>query len=329
MDELHHAYEVLGVPPDIRTGDLRRHYRELVKRWHPDQFTGDQEEHGVADEALTRINAAYQCILRHRARLGNPDDSDAPPPPVEEDPVASSEPESDASNGSEDGATGNRGRNLWPLGLAVLLVLSGIMVWRQFRPPPEAPVASEAARLPSVASNTAAPVPPGRPIAFLLRITADDFVVAIWHNGERVPDNRRKLLGDVYGATMEQVDIDVHEGDWLVFNVASNPVRWGGSSFFGVAGMLTPQATTFSSSLKDGRWTFEESLDRLPAFLSSRNVQGQPVLPPAPEWDQGRTRMQEITSRTWNGDPVWGLSHNTWIKFIASPITNRAPAPPR
>lgn len=328
MDELQRAYEVLGISPEIRTGDLRRHYRDLVKRWHPDQFTGDREEHRVADEALTQINAAFQCVLRHRASLGDPDDQYERSPPVEAAPVAIPTPEPDPPEETTDRAVGSRGRNHWFWGLAIGIGLLGILVWRQFRSSAVAPVAPAATPSTSVTSNTALAVPAGRPIAFLLRITADDFVVAIWHNGERVPDNKRKLLGDVYGATMEQVDIDVLEGDWLVFNVASNPVRWGGSSFFGVAGMLTPQATIFASSLQDGRWTFEEGLDRLPAFLASRDVQGRPVIPPAPEWDQGRTRMQEITSRTWNGDPIWGLSHNTWIKFIASPVTNRAPIPP-
>jgi len=164
-------------------------------------------------------------------------------------------------------------------------------------------------------------------MAYLLRITADDFVVAIWHNGQRVPDGNRKLLAEIYGATMEEVNIVVSEGDWLVFNVVSNPLRWGGSSFFGVAGMLTSRKTMFASSLQDGRWTYEERLEHLPEFLAQRDVHGQPVLPPSPEWDQGRTKMQEITSSTWDGDPIWGLSHNTWIKFVATPLTNDVSAP--
>src|SRR3954451_17644250 len=78
--------------------------------------------------------------------------------------------------------------------------------------------------------------PRGPVIADRIFAVADDFIVDVYHNGVKVPDAKRMLLVEVHGATAERIDIEVREGDWLVFNVVNNRLRWGGCSYFRVAG---------------------------------------------------------------------------------------------
>lgn len=42
--------------------DIHRAYRQLVKRWHPDQFAHRPEIHSLAEEKLKRINQAYALL---------------------------------------------------------------------------------------------------------------------------------------------------------------------------------------------------------------------------------------------------------------------------
>src|SRR3954469_20834310 len=68
----------------------------------------------------------------------------------------------------------------------------------------------------------------GALIADRLFTVADDFIVDVYHNGVKVPDSKRTLLVERFGATAERIDIEVRRGDWLVFNVVNNRMRWGG-----------------------------------------------------------------------------------------------------
>src|SRR6476646_5439873 len=61
---------------------------------------------------------------------------------------------------------------------------------------------------------------------------ADDFLVDVYRNGRAVPDAKRTLLDERFGATVERLDVEVRKGDWLVFNVVNNRMRWGGASYF-------------------------------------------------------------------------------------------------
>src|SRR3954464_3923074 len=56
---------------------------------------------------------------------------------------------------------------------------------------------------------------------------ADDFVVEVYHNGKPVPDTERELLVERFGATAEKVQVAIRTGDWLVFHVVQNRLRWG------------------------------------------------------------------------------------------------------
>ena len=51
-------YKVLGVSPDASDEDVKRAYRRLAKKYHPDLNPGDQE----AARRMQEVNAAYEQI---------------------------------------------------------------------------------------------------------------------------------------------------------------------------------------------------------------------------------------------------------------------------
>lgn len=58
-------YQVLGVPLGASEEVVRNAYRELVRKYHPDQFTDDRAKE-LAEAKMREINAAYDAIT-----LGN------------------------------------------------------------------------------------------------------------------------------------------------------------------------------------------------------------------------------------------------------------------
>src|SRR5947207_11914800 len=81
-----------------------------------------------------------------------------------------------------------------------------------------------------------APTRPGDLRASYLITVADDFVADAYRNGRPIPDAKRQLLEDRFGATVERINTEVRKGDWLVFNVVNDRLRWGGAYYFAVAG---------------------------------------------------------------------------------------------
>ena len=51
-------YKVLGVSPDASDDEIKRAYRRLAKKYHPDLNPGDQ----VAAQRMQEVNAAYEQI---------------------------------------------------------------------------------------------------------------------------------------------------------------------------------------------------------------------------------------------------------------------------
>lgn len=76
-------YEVLGVPPEVSDEDLRRVYRALVKRHHPDHNGGSPESAALFAE----IQDAYARLMTARhANAAAPPETPASAEPAAEDP---------------------------------------------------------------------------------------------------------------------------------------------------------------------------------------------------------------------------------------------------
>jgi len=57
-----HAYCLLGVPESASPDAIKRAYRKLVKRWHPDRYAAGTEEQAQATQMTEAINASYSVI---------------------------------------------------------------------------------------------------------------------------------------------------------------------------------------------------------------------------------------------------------------------------
>jgi len=149
-----------------------------------------------------------------------------------------------------------------------------------------------------------------------LYLVADDFVVNVWKNGGAVPVEKRSLIHEIYGATVEKITLDLSAGDWLVFHVVNNRLRWNGCRFFGMAAMVAGNETTIVSS-KGNEWSFTDKPGEAPKFISSRDAlhdRSVNVIPVDRAWDQGVPRLNEVCGAEWRGQPIWGEAASTYLK---------------
>jgi curved DNA-binding protein CbpA len=59
-------YRILGLSPDCTNEELKTAYRNLAKKYHPDNYASDPDLAKMADEKMKEINSAYDEILRIR-----------------------------------------------------------------------------------------------------------------------------------------------------------------------------------------------------------------------------------------------------------------------
>jgi hypothetical protein len=170
-----------------------------------------------------------------------------------------------------------------------------------------------------VATTTTAPAGERGPvIADHIVAAVDDFIIDIYLNGEKVPDASRKLLAEVHGATVEQIDVEIRRGDWIVFNVVSNRMRWDGASLFIAAARLNEGGeAVFATHVDHKQWSVCDDPAEVKKFIADpAHLADRPAKPPTNPWGEGIGRLNDIVPNS-QAEPIWGESRNTWIKFVA------------
>lgn len=67
---VNNPYEVLGISPNATDEEVKEAYRNLAKKYHPDNY-GDNPLSDLAQEKMQAINEAYDTIVRMRKQGGN------------------------------------------------------------------------------------------------------------------------------------------------------------------------------------------------------------------------------------------------------------------
>ena len=63
----YNAYKILGVSPTVTKSQLKKIYRTLAKKYHPDKFHGQSEEViQQAEDKFQEILEAYEIILEYK-----------------------------------------------------------------------------------------------------------------------------------------------------------------------------------------------------------------------------------------------------------------------
>ncbi len=62
-------YKVLGISPDASDDQVKAAYREMARKYHPDQY-GDNPLSDLAQEKMQEINEAYDSIVKMRKEGG-------------------------------------------------------------------------------------------------------------------------------------------------------------------------------------------------------------------------------------------------------------------
>jgi len=76
ITELKRAYEVLGIPFSASAPLIKKSYRRIAKRWHPDLYSSGTPSYIEATRMMKVINEAYSLVehapLRHHIETYSP-----------------------------------------------------------------------------------------------------------------------------------------------------------------------------------------------------------------------------------------------------------------
>ena len=59
-------YVILGIKPSASDEEVKKAYRDMVKKYHPDSYQNNPLS-GLAEEKMKEVNEAYDAIIRQRA----------------------------------------------------------------------------------------------------------------------------------------------------------------------------------------------------------------------------------------------------------------------
>jgi hypothetical protein len=181
------------------------------------------------------------------------------------------------------------------------------------KPSPAAATKPAATTRPAAPAGGLAPV-----VATAIEVVADDFVADIHHNGKPVPAESRTLQAEIFGAQVERVALTLKPGDWVVFNVVNNRLRWGGAYYFAAAAVDVDGLVVFASQTTGGEWSACDDVAQAARFISERDhLRDRKAQRVKKEWDRGDREMHRVCP-DFTGEGVWGNpdSRSTWIKFI-------------
>ncbi len=65
------SYRHLEISPGSSWQEVRRAYKGLVKKWHPDHFHNDAKTQSIAAEKIKEINCAFDLLLQHYRTHGS------------------------------------------------------------------------------------------------------------------------------------------------------------------------------------------------------------------------------------------------------------------